>query len=153
MVVSFCGHSEVYPQDRIEKELRVVIGHLITEGTEQFLLGGYGQFDLLAAKVVAEEKKTHPEIESILVVPYLDRKYDLALYDRTLYPGLEKAPLRFAVRKRNEYMMDAADVVVAYVTHSWGGAAKTLEYAKRRNKKIIMLGSGLLQLLEISGNN
>ena len=141
MVVSFCGHREVYPQDRIEEELRVVIGSLITDGTEQFLLGGYGQFDLLAARVVAKAKESHPEIESIMLVPYLDRKYDLALYDRTLYPGLEKVPLRYAVRKRNEYMMDAADVVVAYVTHSWGGAAKTLEYAKRRNNQIIMLSS------------
>ena len=34
-------------------------------------------------------------------------------------------------------MVSEADVVIAYVTHGWGGAAKTLEYARRSGKKVI----------------
>lgn len=34
-------------------------------------------------------------------------------------------------------MVDQADAVVAYVTHSWGGAAATLQYVERKNKRII----------------
>ena len=34
-------------------------------------------------------------------------------------------------------MVDSADLVIAYVKYSWGGAAKTLEYAKRRKVPII----------------
>ena len=37
------------------------------------------------------------------------------------------------------YEGDEADLVIAYVTYSWGGAAKTLEYAKRKKKTIINL--------------
>ena len=33
--------------------------------------------------------------------------------------------------------MNGEDVVVAYVAYDWGGAAKTLEYAERRKKRII----------------
>ena len=136
MIVTFCGHSTIYNQEEVSKRLDHIIDSLIVEGATQFLLGGYGQFDMLAARRVAKAKLLHPGLESILVIPYLDRKYDSKLYDRTLYPSLEQVPLRFAISKRNEYMVDAADIIVAYVNHEWGGAAKTLEYARRKNKDV-----------------
>ena len=37
-------------------------------------------------------------------------------------------------------MVEQADVVIAYVTHDWGGAAKTLEYAVRKKSQIINIG-------------
>ena len=36
-------------------------------------------------------------------------------------------------------MVEEADLVIAFVAYSWGGAAKTLEYAKRKKKTIINL--------------
>ena len=36
-------------------------------------------------------------------------------------------------------MVDAADVVVSYVIHSYGGAATTLRYAEQKHKRIIRL--------------
>ena len=139
MVVTFCGHREVYQQERIADELDRIIEKLILDGATQFLLGGYGQFDMLAARAVARAKERHPDIESVLVIPYLDRQYDMTLYDRTLYPALENVPRRFAILKRNEYMVDAADVVVAYVKYEWGGAAKALEYARHKGKQAYFL--------------
>ena len=38
-------------------------------------------------------------------------------------------------------MIRESDVVVAYVTHGWGGAAKTLEYARRKKKNILFYGA------------
>lgn len=35
-------------------------------------------------------------------------------------------------------MVNDADVVIAYVQHSWGGAAQTLEYAEQKRKRIIL---------------
>ena len=37
-------------------------------------------------------------------------------------------------------MVDEADIVVAYVLHDWGGAAKTLDYAMRKGKTVIRFG-------------
>ena len=71
------------------------------------------------------------------MLPYLNREYNTDLYDDTTYPPLEEVPARFAISRRNEWMVDNADVVVAYVTHDWGGAATTLQYAKRKKKRII----------------
>ena len=73
----------------------------------------------------------------MLVIPYLNREYDEEMYDYTLYPSLETVPPRYAILRRNEWMVSEADVVIAYVTHGWGGAAKTLEYARRRGKKVV----------------
>lgn len=38
-------------------------------------------------------------------------------------------------------MVNSADLVIAYVTYSWGGAAKTLAYAKRKNVPVYNLSS------------
>ena len=56
-------------------------------------------------------------------------------------PKIEHVPRRFAIAHRNRWMVDASDVVIAYVHHDWGGAYQTLGYAKRRGKMIILLGN------------
>ena len=110
---------------------------MIQEGANCFFLGGYGQFDSMAASVVRNLKIKHPQIRSVLVLPYLDREYDASAYDESIYPPLENVPKRFAISRRNEYMVDNADVVIAYVLYSFGGAAKTLKYAEGKKKRIV----------------
>ena len=137
MTVTFCGHRDLDDPEAIRHWLEETVDRLIGDGADRFLLGGYCAFDLLAASVVSQAKQKHPTIRSILVLPYLDRKADASLYDSTLYPPLETVPRRFAIVKRNEYMVSCSDVVVAYVLYSWGGAAATLRYAERQHKQII----------------
>jgi len=36
-------------------------------------------------------------------------------------------------------MVEQSDAAIAYITHSWGGAAKTLEYAKKQGKRVIRI--------------
>ena len=72
-----------------------------------------------------------------MVLPYLNASRDALGYDGTIYPPLESSPPRFAISKRNQWMVDASDVVVAYVLQNWGGAAATLQYAKRKKKEIL----------------
>ena len=137
MTVTFCGHGDFYGDEDVKRWLRDTVEALILRGADDFLLGGYGGFDACAASVVWELKRQYPAIRSTLVLPYLDRTVDAKKYDGTLYPPLEKVPRRFAISKRNEYMVNEADIVVAYVTHDWGGAAATLAYAQRKRKEII----------------
>ena len=85
-----------------------------------------------------QKQKVNPAAQAVLVIPYPDRKYDESGYDYTLFPPLESVPHRYAILKRNQWMVAQADVVIAYVTHSWGGAAKTLEYARTKRKKVIL---------------
>ena len=92
----------------------------------------------MAASVVREQKQKYPGIESVLVLPYLDSSLNRNGYDGTTYPPLEKVPRRFAIIKRNEWMVDNSSVLVGYVLYEWGGAARTLKYAQRRKKEIIL---------------
>jgi len=139
MLVTFCGHSQVSDHASVSAALRRVIAELIAEGADEFFLGGYGEFDSLAAAAVRDAKKSNPRIRSTLVIPYMDRDYDPAYYDASVYPPLETVPRRYAISHRNKWMVDQADVLVAYVTHSWGGAATTLKHAERKSKRIIKI--------------
>ena len=137
---TFCGHNEIGIGEEVRERLYSVVEQEIQNGADIFYLGGYGHFDTMAAKVVWELKRKYPHIRSILVLAYLNREVDMKYYDETTYPPLENVPLRFAISKRNEWMAAQADTVIAYVTHGWGGAAQTLQYARRKHKRIINLG-------------
>ena len=52
---------------------------------------------------------------------------------------LETVPPKFAIVRRNAWMIDKSDLLIACVKYSWGGAAKTLEYAKRKRIKILYI--------------
>lgn len=137
MIITFCGHRELYDNEAARTWLEMVTENLIVNGAETFYLGGYGAFDRLAASVLAEQKKRYPHIELVLILPYLNRRKDISPCDSSLYPPLESVPKKFAIVRRNQWMVEQADVVVGYVLHSWGGAAMTLEYAKQKKKRII----------------
>ena len=141
MKVTFCGHKEVADRDAVERWLYATCTELIENGTDEFYLGGYGGFDHLCAAVLRDLKKSHPQIRLILILPYLNSSMITDGYDETLYPPLESVPKRFAISRRNEWMVRECDTVVAYVTHGWGGAAKTLEYARRKKKAVLQYGS------------
>ena len=64
---------------------------------------------------------------------------DKTRYDLIIYPEIEDKPKRYAITYRNKYMVEAADYVVAYVSHGWGGAYATYNYAKRKGKNIFNL--------------
>ena len=136
MTITFCGHSQTNDQDKVSSWLDVILPALIEGGATTFYLGGYGDFDRLAAAAVRRQKCTYPYIESVLVLPYLNKEFDPTAYDCTTYPPLEKVPPRYAIVKRNQWMVSESDVVISGVTHSWGGAAKTLDFAKRKGKVI-----------------
>lgn len=140
MKVTFCGHRKIEDFANVKKWLIRVVSDLIKEGANEFYLGGYGEFDKLAAKIIKELTCNHTQIKTILVLPYIDKKidkYDMNYYTQTEYPPLESVPKRYAILKSNEYMVENCDVLVSYVVYTFGGACKTLEYAKRKNKQII----------------
>ncbi len=137
MIVTFCGHSEINNQAAVRQWLMETVESLIQQGADMFLIGGYGSFDRMASSVVWKLREQYPQVQSVLVRPYLNREMDESQCDWTVYPRLENVPPKYAISHSNRYMVDKADVVVAYVCHSWGGAAQTFDYAQRKKKRII----------------
>ncbi len=146
MIVTFCGHAEcrltAKERERLKKTLR---GILKKFPDSKFYCGGYGDFDELCAREVQELKGEYPALEVVYVTPYLPvvsgEKWKALqkFYDAIVYPPLENVPPRFAILARNRCTAERADIVIAYVSHTFGGAAKMLAYAKKKNKRIVNL--------------
>ena len=138
MTITFCGHSNFSFDNTVKEKLRELLLQEIRKNPAcKFYLGGYGDFDSLCLSILKELKTDFPNIELLFITPYLDNNYsklDTAklYYDGIIYPPLENVPRRFCISKRNEWMVNEADFVIVFVKYSWGGAAKTLEYAKRK---------------------
>lgn len=146
MVISFCGHRDFTPDADKEKTIiDILLKYAETEQEIVCYTGGYGTFDWFAASCINKAKKAAHNIVNCLVVPYITSSYleRISLHtkelDEVIYPPLENIPPKFAIIRRNEWMIDNSDLLIAYVKYSRGGAAKTLEYAKRRRIKIILI--------------
>ena len=140
-IVTFCGHGDLSQKEisYITPYLLCTLEVLIQNGAQEFLLGDYGDFDKLCAKTLKALKNKYSHIICVCVTPYMEREYNKNLYDFSEYPPLEKVPKRLAIIKRNEYMIDKSDVVISYITHTFGGAYTSFKYAKRKHKDVIML--------------
>ena len=144
-ICTFCGHSTA--PESIRPRLAAEIRRHITElGVTEFWVGSYGAFDRMARGEVGKAKARFPAIRLCLLVPYLpDKRLDAAGVDQVLYPAeLETVPKRLAIPRLNRYMVQQAQYLIAYVTHVSGGAYKTLEAARKREKmnklQIVNLG-------------
>lgn len=75
----------------------------------------------------------------ILVLPYhvKDEKYYEEFYDEVILPLEEKTHFKAALTKRNEWLVDNSDLLIAYVENSMGGAYNTLKYAEKKGVRII----------------
>ena len=148
MVVSFIGHRHLYNCKELSKSIEQTITENIG-GEEKvvFLCGGYGDFDDLCASVCRSIKGIRKNVEIVFVTPYITEAQqkkmkafmELGVYDSVIYPPIESVPFKFAISKRNEWMVDQSDFIIAYVGHSYGGAYQSLNYARRRGKQIVNL--------------
>lgn len=143
IICSFFGHREVWCD--LSMPLEEAIRRAITEyGATEFWVGGYGAFDSAASGVVRRLKKEYPGISLHLIYAYLPHKEDVlsAVYDSTIYPeGLELVPRRFAISKRNQWIVNNSDLVIAYVNHNYGGAYTAFRFAKKKGIPIINIGN------------
>lgn len=136
---TFFGHRNCYELDR--DMLRIEIESLIREGADVFYVGNQGEFDRCAYSVLTKLKGKYPYINVNVVLAYLPGKgkYDKFLED-TIYPeGLEYTHPRFAIDRRNLWMLDNSEYVICYIRHGWGGAAKYVQKARRQGKCVIAL--------------
>lgn len=142
MVCSFFGHKDA-PQS-LYPEIKANIELLITRrNVDSFMVGNQGGFDSMVLKALRELKQIYPHICYNVVLAYMPtQKQEYELYDpaETFLPeGIETVPKRFAISWRNKWMVRESDLILCYITHSWGGAAQFVEYAKRQRKEVINL--------------
>ena len=148
MRVTFFGHSFLTKhKDIFDSVLETLLKNIPENEHVVFYCGGYGDFDDICLKACQEVRKMRGNCEIIFVTPYITEKYqekmngyiEGRIYDSIIYPPLENLPLRFAIVKRNEWMINESDLIITYINRSYGGASKAARYAKRRKKRSINL--------------
>ena len=139
MTVTFFGHKDT-PKN-IEPTLKATLVDLIeNHGATEFYVGNNGNFDTMVRRQLEELSKIYPITYSVVLayLPTKKSKYDD--YSNTILPeGIETAPKRFAISYRNKWMVEQADIVVTYVTHTFGGAAQFKALAEKQGKTVIEL--------------
>lgn len=144
MVCSFFGHKNthftVYP-----KLVSCIEDLIINREVCSFMVGNQGAFDSMVLKALRELKKKYFHISYSVVLAYVPGKqqeYEPYSPAETFLPeGVEVVPKRFAVSWRNRWIVKKSDIVICYITHSWGGAAQFAEYAEKQGKEVINLAT------------
>lgn len=137
---TFFGHRDC-PNSLRPSILNALHDLIETKNVSEFYLGNQGNFDYLTLSVLRELSNYYPHIHYTIVLAYLPKPGE-RFGSHSIFPEeVEKAPRRFAICQRNRWMIERADWVVAYVTHSWGGAAQFVQLARRKGKPVLMLPS------------
>ena len=124
--------------------LRNAIEDLIKQGVSEFLVGNHGQFDGMVLSCLQDLCKDYPEISYSVALAYLPtRKEDYDIYHgHSFYPeGLEIGPAKFAIERRNRYMISVSDLCLCFVNRTFGGAYKFAKCARTQGLTVVNLGS------------
>lgn len=137
MICTFFGHSDT-PLEA-EPLLRKTLIWLIQEkDVKLFYVGNHGNFDKMVRKNLKELTFLYPHIRYAVVLAYLPSTSDCEDFSDTIYPdGMEHIPFKYAIIKRNEWMIEKSDYVITYVKRTRGGAARFKQIAERKNKYVI----------------
>ena len=137
---TFFGHGDC--SDDLRPLLKNVILDLIaTHGVDMFYVGHQGGFDGLVRGVLRELEQEYSEVRYAVVLAYMPSEHPVLgdTSDTMLPEGIELVHPRYAISWRNNWMLQQSDFVIAYVAHSWGGAARYMQKAIRSGKIVINL--------------
>lgn len=142
MICTFFGHREV--PESIENDLqRVLIDLIKNKDVNLFYVGNQGNFDALVRKNLKYLKSIFPNINYYVVLAYMPKessKLNTNNFSDTIYlDGLELTPPKYAIDKRNRWMLNQSEYVVTYVKTTFGGAYKFKNLAEKKGKIVINL--------------
>ncbi len=140
---AFTGHRNI-ESDFSTKNLKKAVEECIRNGCKIFYCGMARGFDLIAAKIVEEKKKNGADVKLIACLPCPDQSKYYSAAEKKEYEKLcssadevvllSDAYTAWCMAKRNEYMADRADALIAYCNKDFGGTAYTLRYFLRKKQ-------------------
>ncbi len=143
--VAFFGHRRIDRLREIEEKLVPILNELIlTREYVEFYIGRNGEFDEFVASVIKRVQKQLDRDNNVMILtlPYTvkDIEYYADYYDEIVIPdAIGRAHPKAAITLRNRWMVDTADLVIAYIEHEQGGAYEAVKYARKIEKDIYML--------------
>ena len=142
MICTFFGHKDT--PEAVRGLLHKTLQNLIeNKNVDLFYVGNQGNFDALVAKELENLQKVYPHIRYYIVLAYMPTKKSTApekTADKTIFPEeIAQTPPKFAIDKRNRWMIERCDYVVTYVQFIVGGAVKYKTFAEKKGKTVLNL--------------
>lgn len=139
MTVTFFGHRDT--PSNVYESLKESIKNLIeNNNADNFYVGNHGNFDSMALRALQVLKREYPHIVYTVVLAYMPigDRYEYLDSVPTLLPnGIENTPQKYAILKRNKWLVENSDTVLTYVKHSFGGALTFQNMALKKGKNVI----------------
>ena len=141
------GEGEAHKKYLVEMTRQ--IENLIESGYTYFISGGAIGVDTDFAEAVLQAKKQHKDILLEIAVPCRNqdlkwsnddkKRYEKILKSADIVNILSESYTSFCMQKRNEYMVNKSDLVIAFWNgEESGGTWNTINYAKRNGKQILL---------------
>ena len=145
----FTGHRDI--DDCTREEISFVLDYLlktmVNAGITTFCAGGALGFDTIAALAVLRLKASFPHVRLELILPCKNQmkywstedaetlKYLVSKADRVEY--IAESYNSTCMHERNNRLVELGDIGVAFLEHSGGGTAYTVNHALKQDKEII----------------
>ena len=143
-VCALSGHRGL-PANFDKNLLYDTLDELIREGYDTFCCGMARGFDLVALECLADLKQRH-HVRIEACIPYAGQRQTLPRFERVRYGNLlswcdevtvlSEHYYSGCMLARNRYMVDKADVLLAYCTREDGGTAYTVRYARAKGIEV-----------------
>lgn len=137
---------------RLYRLLTKLIKAAVDEGYDYFISGFAEGVDLIAAKIVLELKNEGYEIDLEAALPGMNQAKCWTADQKELYYMLldladhrtcvDQTMTKYSCLKRDEYMVDQSDLVIAVFDGKKGGTAYTLRYARGKKRNLWIVDPG-----------
>lgn len=104
-------------------------------------MGNNGNFDRMVLSGLKSLPQDFSTISYAVILAYLPTDKS-AEFDGspTVYPErIECVPKKYAISYRNDWIVRQSDMVICYIAHNYGGAAKFVEKARKKGKTVYNL--------------
>ena len=148
---AFTGHRKIEDlhKSRIDGLLARAISFAYEAGCRTFITGGALGFDTLAAKEIIRFRMSHPDVRLKIVLPCKNQSdswssAQVSVYEYTLLNAdeIEYVSEEYTdtcMKERNKRLVNLCDMMIAYVSRPYSGAAQTVRMASNEGKIIYNL--------------
>lgn len=150
-ICAFTGHREL-GKEFSKTSLKKTLETLIKNGVNVFYNGLALGFDTVVCETLISLKKKYPQIRIIGCIPCENQDKYFSIFQKEKYQSLlqkidetvmisSSSYYSGCMQKRNRYMCDQADVLVAYLKKETGGTAYTVKYFQNKYplKKVLFI--------------
>ncbi len=139
MICTFFGHKDS-PDDLKSDIERALLDMIDNCNVTKFYVGNNGNFDFLVQRVLEKVRTVRTQIEYYVVLSSLGERAIGGVQNNTIFPEeLEYSPPRFAICKRNEWLIRNSDFAIIYVRHKFSNSYKWAVKCLKRGIKLCIL--------------